>query len=196
MNRAVFAAGALAAAALSVYVTYATVESGPAIPRANLPDSGLDAGDAGASAAPTAASTAASEVQAESDAGLTLPSLGSLEDASLGSLTFDSGALVGGPRSVRFGVVLVTFAGAQGAGDKARSKAAAQELAQKLAEEAKTDFHAAVTHGDSGSADDMGRMQRGVLEAPSEAILFGLTTGATSDPFETPRGFWIVKRLD
>lgn len=195
MNRIVFAAGAFAAAALSVYVTYATVESSPSIPRANLPDSGLDAGDAGASAAPTAASSAP-EVQPESDAGLTLPSLGSLDDASLGSLSFDSGALVGGPRSVRFGVVLVTFAGAQGAGDKARSKAAAQELAQKLAEEAKTDFHAAVTHGDSGSADDMGRMQRGVLEAPSEAILFGLTTGATSDPFETPRGFWIVKRLD
>lgn len=194
MNRAVFAAGALAAAALSVYVTYATVESSPAIPRANVPDSGLDGGDAGSSAPAVAAS--APEPLPESDAGLTLPSLGNLDDASLGSLGFDSGVLVGGPRSVRFGVVLVTFAGAQGAGEKARTKAAAQELAQKLAEEAKTDFHAAVTHGDSGSADDMGRMQRGVLEAPSEAILFGLATGATSEAFETPRGFWIVKRLD
>ncbi len=193
MNRAVFAAGALAAAALSAYVTYATVESSPAIARANMPDSGLDAGDA---AATPAASSSAPEPVSESDAGLTLPSLGNLDDASLGSLSFDGGLLVGGPRSVRFGVVLVTFAGAQGAGDKARSKAAAQELAQKLADEAKTDFHAAVTHGDSGSADDMGRMQRGVLEAPSEAILFGLATGATSDAFETPRGFWIVKRLD
>ncbi len=195
MNRAVFAAGAFAAAALSVYVTYATVESGPSIARANVPDSGLDAGDGSASAAPASA-TSAAEAQPASDAGLTLPSLTGLDDASLGALGFDGGAPVGAPRSVRFGVVLVTFAGAQGAGDKARTKAAAQELAQKLADEAKTDFHAAVTHGDSGSADDMGRMQRGVLEAPSETILFGLGAGATSEPFETPRGFWIVKRLD
>jgi hypothetical protein len=100
------------------------------------------------------------------------------------------------PRSVRCGVILVSYSGAQGAPPNARAKEAATELAQKLATEAKTDFHSAVSHGDTGSADDVGRVPRGVLELAPEYALFTLPAGGVSDPIDTPRGFWIVKRLE
>lgn len=99
-------------------------------------------------------------------------------------------------RSVRFGVILVAHASAQGAAPGTRSKADAQTLATRLAEEAKTDFKAAVSSGDSGSMNDAGRIGRGVLEPEAEMILFSLEPGAVSAPIDTPRGFWIVKRID
>jgi hypothetical protein len=100
------------------------------------------------------------------------------------------------PKSVRFGVVLVNYAGAQGAASNARSKREALELAQKLAADAKADFKAAVVRGDSGSIDDIGRVPRGVLEPAPEYVLFTMATGSVSEPIDTPRGFWIVKRLE
>jgi len=100
------------------------------------------------------------------------------------------------PRSVRFGVILVSYTGAQGAPPNARSKREGKELADKLAAEAKTDFHAAVGHGDSGSSDDLGRIPRGTLELAPEYVLFTMASGQTSEPIDTPRGFWIVKRID
>jgi len=100
------------------------------------------------------------------------------------------------PRAVHFGVVLVTYAGASQAPANARSKKDAEELARKLAADAKSDFHAAVGRGDSGSADDLGRMPRGMLEAGIEYALFTLSPGQVSDPVDTPRGFWIMKRID
>jgi hypothetical protein len=102
----------------------------------------------------------------------------------------------GAPRQVKFGVVLITYAGAQGAASGARSRKEALELATRLAEGAKTDFHAAVQRGDSGSADDLGRMPRGVLEPAPEYALFSLPVSGVSEPVDTPRGFWIVKRLE
>jgi hypothetical protein len=93
-------------------------------------------------------------------------------------------------------VVLVQYEGAQGAGAKSRSKGDALALANKLAEEAKTDFRGAVQHGDPGSSDDLGRMQRGVLEASTEVVLFSLPTGGVSDVIDTPRGFWIARRIE
>jgi hypothetical protein len=100
------------------------------------------------------------------------------------------------PTQVRFGVVLVTYAGAEGAPPKARTKDAALALAAKLAEDAKGDFHSAVARGDDGSADDVGVVTRGVLEPASEAALFGLTAGSVSGVLDTPRGLWIVKRIE
>jgi hypothetical protein len=100
------------------------------------------------------------------------------------------------PKQIRLGVVLMTFAGAQGAPPNARSKSDALALAQKLAADAKTDFHAAVIRGDSGSADDVGHIPRGVLELGTEYIGFTMQVGTVSDPLETPRGYWIIKRLD
>lgn len=102
----------------------------------------------------------------------------------------------GPARQVRVGVVLVQYEGAQGAGPRARSKKDAQMIAQKLADEARSDFRAAVQHGDSGSSDDIGHIQRGVLDGPIESTLFALPVGGVSDVIDTPRGFWIAKRLE
>jgi hypothetical protein len=103
----------------------------------------------------------------------------------------------GAPRHVRFGVVLVTYAGAEGAPDKgARAKPDALALATKLADEAKGDFRGTVQRGDPGSSDDVGAVVRGVLEPAPEAVLFALPVGGVSGVIDTPRGFWIVKRLE
>ncbi len=100
------------------------------------------------------------------------------------------------PKQVHFGVVLVTYRGAEGASATARSKAEATELVKQLAELAKTDFHGAVRKGDDGSGDDLGRMPRGALELAPEYFLFTLGKGKVSDSIETPRGYWIVRRID
>jgi hypothetical protein len=102
----------------------------------------------------------------------------------------------GAPRSVEFGVVLIAYAGAESAPKNARSKPDALELAKKLAVDAKTDFKGAVQRGDNGSADNLGTMQRGVLEPAPEFVLFSLPVGGVSDVVDTPRGFWIVRRIE
>jgi hypothetical protein len=100
------------------------------------------------------------------------------------------------PKQVRIGVVLLVFAGNQGAPPGARPKSEALALAEKLAQDAKADFHAAVIRGDSGSTDDVGHIPRGILEGATEYIAFTLPVGSTSEPLEPPRGYWIIKRLD
>ncbi len=100
------------------------------------------------------------------------------------------------PRRVRFGVVLITYVGAEDAPSHGRSKQAALELAKQLAGTAKKEFHAAVRLGDDGSTDDVGRVYRGILEPAPEYVLFTLPVGAVSGPIDTPRGYWIVKRLE
>ena len=103
-------------------------------------------------------------------------------------------ALSDAPKSVRFGIVLVNYAGAQGAPKKARSKKDARALAQDLATLAADDFAAAVSKGDPGSSKNAGRMYRGILEPGLEYELFKLDKGQVSQPIDTPRGFWVVKR--
>jgi hypothetical protein len=100
------------------------------------------------------------------------------------------------PSRVHFGVVLVAYAGAQGAPEHARSQRDAHDIADKLAADAKTDFHGAVVRGDSGSVDDVGSMPRGILEPAVEYGIFTLPVGGVSDVLETPRGYWIVKRTE
>lgn len=102
----------------------------------------------------------------------------------------------GAPKAVRFGVVLVSYAGAEGAAAGTRSKREALDLATKLAGDARSDFHGAVRRGDDGSADDAGSIARGILELAVEYFLFTLPVGQVSEPIDTPRGFWIVKRLE
>lgn len=103
------------------------------------------------------------------------------------------------PREVHFGVVLVSYAGAQpspGSGRVAtRSKTDARALAEKLLATAKQDFHAAVQQGDAGSADDVGTVKLGILEPAPEYVLFTLPIDGVGGPVDTPRGYWIVKRL-
>jgi hypothetical protein len=100
------------------------------------------------------------------------------------------------PKSVTFGVILVQYKGAQGAGNVARTREAALELAKQIAADAKTDFKAALGRGDKGSDANMGRMPRGMLEPAPEFVLFTLPKDGVSDPVDTPRGFWIVHRIE
>lgn len=107
------------------------------------------------------------------------------------------------PKSVVFGVVLVTYRGAQGLPGAprlpatVRSREEALELAKQIAELAKTDFKAAVGKGDKvGSMENAGRIPRGVLESAPEYVLFSLPKGGVSEPVDTPRGYWIVQRIE
>jgi hypothetical protein len=105
------------------------------------------------------------------------------------------------PRQVRFGVVLVSYAGSQpsaagGGRAPTRSKAEARALAERLVATATQDFHAAVQQGDGGSSDDVGRVKLGVLEPAPEYVLFSLGVDTVGGPVDTPRGYWIVKRLE
>jgi hypothetical protein len=128
---------------------------------------------------------------------LALPPAGGRSDAGA---TMPDGSPVpelGGeaPKSVHFGVVLVQYKGAQGAKRGTRDRAAADKLAAELATLAADDFEAAVAKGDTGSSKNAGRMFRGILEPAPEYALFSLDKGAVSEPIDTPRGLWIVKRL-
>lgn len=104
------------------------------------------------------------------------------------------------PRQLRFGVVLVSYVGAQpganGERPSTRTRAEARELATKLATTAQRDFRAAVQQGDAGSADDIGTVKVGVLEPAPEYVLFTLPVDGVGGPVDTPRGYWIVKRLE
>jgi parvulin-like peptidyl-prolyl isomerase len=53
-----------------------------------------------------------------------------------------------------------------------------------------------VLSADPGSAEDVGRIPRGVLDPRTEMAVFSLPPGTVSDVLETPRGYWIVKRID
>lgn len=174
---------------------YLTIESTNPRPRKD-PAAGGDAGAADASAAPTSTNADAATAAVEFDAGLPAIDLDAGLPSSL-SLGLDAAALpTGGPRTVKVGVVLVSWQGAENAGTSSRSKADAMAKAQELAALAKTDFRRAVTQGDPGSSEDIGRIPRGTLDPRTEAVLFTLPSGEVSDVIETARGFWIVKRLD
>jgi len=99
------------------------------------------------------------------------------------------------PRVVRFGVVMIKYRGAQLAPDSAPLRELALERANGLVKIAREDFAAAVKAGDNGSYVDVGTIKRGILEPGTEYVLFTLPIGWTSEVLDTPRGFWIVKRL-
>lgn len=100
------------------------------------------------------------------------------------------------PNEVVFGAIIVTFNGAQGASAKSRTKEAAFELAKQIVEKAQTSFEDAVKMGDPGSMANAGSMRRGILEPQVEYALFTLSKGALyPEPVETPRGYWIMRRI-
>lgn len=173
--------------AVTALVVVIGVKSAPPLPTGAV----HGAVDAAADAAPAAAADAGVAVE-ETDASPFLL----LSDQA--DIPVDGGAPLaqGAPRRVRFGVVLVEYEGAQGASKKARSKKEALDLAGRLAADAKTDFHGAVQRGDSGSAEDLGFVHRGLLEPAAELVLFSLPVGGVSDPVDTPRGYWIAKRIE
>lgn len=164
-------------------------------------DAGVDAG--AADAAPDArASGDAGDV---ADAGDPVddptavdPQLAGGSDAGARLLTGEPAPALAAeaPKSIVFGVILVTYKGAQGAPTNARTHEAALEMAKELAEAAKQDFKATVAKGDKGSMENAGRMPRGMLEPAPEFVLFSLPKDGVSDPVDTPRGFWIVRRIE
>jgi hypothetical protein len=181
-----------------VLAGHLTIESTNATPRRepSAGDAGLAAIDA--SAAGTDGSGASAAMNDFDASGALVADL----DADIGAsssltLALDAAAPpTGGPRTVKVGVVLVSWQGAENAGTNTRPKADALTKAQELAAVAKTDFRRAVTQGDPGSAEDIGRIPRDTLDPRTEAVLFTLPSGEVSDVIETQRGFWIVKRLD
>lgn len=160
----------------------------PAAP-AIAPDAGADAADGGVEgdAEPgDAAELVDAEVAGETaDAGGTL-----ISGEAAPALPADA------PKSVVFGVVLLQYKGAQGAPPTARSRAEALQLAKDLAATAKDDFKGAVLKGDKGSMENAGRLPRGVLEPAPEYVVFTLPKGGVSEPVDTPRGYWIVHRIE
>jgi hypothetical protein len=103
----------------------------------------------------------------------------------------------GAPQSVRFGVILIRYKGAQSSHDQTRTKDQAKQRAESLIAEAKKDFAAAAAKGDRGSTADAGRIERGILEAAPEYVLFTLGKGAVSEqPVDTPVGYWVVRRIE
>lgn len=100
------------------------------------------------------------------------------------------------PASVDLAVILFTHQDAQFAGKKARSKSEALRLAKELLPEARENFAEAVKKGDPGSTNDAGTVPRGVLEPGLQYVVYTLEKGQVfPEPVDTPRGYWIVKRL-
>jgi hypothetical protein len=101
------------------------------------------------------------------------------------------------PQTVTFGVVQFTYDGAQFANKGSRPKDQAKQKAQGVLELAQKDFSAAVAKGDRGSTSNLGRISRGILEPAVEYLLFTLPKGAVhTEPVDTPRGYWIIRRID
>lgn len=161
--------------------------------------------EAGAATAGSADAAAPASSSASTDAGNgsgpgPMTALDTSADGGLSlfnTILIDSGAMPSGaPRTVKLGVVLVQFTGAEGASSSARAKPDALKHAQELAEQARADWKATVKAGDPGSSEDIGRIPRGVLERTTEVAVFSLAAGDISEPLETPRGYWVVKRLE
>ncbi len=170
-------AGAAEAGAGSVGVSAITSDAGSGT------GTGTGTGTSGGGAAANVTA-----LDSNGDGGFALSGLGSLLDAG--------GMPTGAPRTVRLGVVLVQYAGAEGAPSSARAKPDALKHAVELAEQAKGDWKAAVKAGDSGSSEDIGRIPRGVLDRTTELTVLSLDKDALSEPLDTPRGYWVVKRIE
>ncbi len=193
MQRWVSLGAGLLAAGLSVYVV-ATSYKSPA-PIVNI-DAAHDARDDAPSDA--GVTEAGGEPRAEGEA--SGEAIAGSRDGGIGFSLADGTPVPalpdGSPREVKFGVVLVTYAGAQGVATGGRAKDVAREHAKKLSEEAQADFKSTVRRGDTGSSEDVGRVRRGILEPAVEFALFTLSVGSVAGPIDTPRGFWIVKRIE
>lgn len=101
------------------------------------------------------------------------------------------------PTTVSFGVILFTYKGVQFAPKDARSKEEALTLAKAAVESAQKDFAEAAKKGDRGSTADAGKIPRGVLEPEIEQVLFTLPKATVHpEPVDTPRGYWVLRRIE
>ncbi len=150
---------------------------------------------ADAGVAPATSVSSAASAAGPADAPTAEPQGGGAPSAAP-SADVDAPALAtGAPRSVTFGVALVWYRGAESAPPGARSRAEARALADAIAADAKTDFAAALKRADVG-IENAGEMRREVLEAPAEAALFQLGPGEIGGPVDSPRGFYVFKRIE
>lgn len=100
------------------------------------------------------------------------------------------------PERVGLAIALVTYRGAQFAPRATRSREEARALALALAARAQKSFAEAIRLADPGSTADAGMIPRGVLEPAVEHAVFSLGKGAVlAEPLDTPRGYWIVQRI-
>ena len=100
------------------------------------------------------------------------------------------------PQRVKLGVALFAYQGAEGASQSQAPREQALQNAKKAARVAADDFVQAVKMGDKGSSENIGWIRRSVLESAVQHAVFSLKKGETSPaPVDTPRGFWVVKRL-
>jgi hypothetical protein len=100
------------------------------------------------------------------------------------------------PQRVKLGVAIFRYAGAEGPPRSDRKKDEAARMARVAAVRGQTDFAGAVQLGDRGSDENIGWIARGILEPAVEHAVFGLDVGKTSaEPIDTPRGFWVVRRV-
>jgi parvulin-like peptidyl-prolyl isomerase len=97
------------------------------------------------------------------------------------------------PAQVRFGAILVSYKGAEQAEPQARARDRALELAKSLAQEA--DFASAGRRGDV-FVPDAGVIQPGFMEPAPQHVLFSLGVGEVGGPVDSPRGFYVFKRLE
>jgi hypothetical protein len=130
------------------------------------------------------------------------PSVASANRERAGFDNLPDGAVVpelpaSAPKAVSFGVILFMYQGSEGAPKDAPAREAALARARAVLPEATKDFAEAAKKGDRGSTADAGRIPRGVLEPAVEYWLFSLEKGAVySEPLDTPRGFWVIKRIN
>lgn len=99
------------------------------------------------------------------------------------------------PDKVKLGIVLFRYDGAEAPPKSDRPKAEALRLAQAAVTQAKDDFAAAVRLGDRGSDENIGWFTQGILEPAVQYAVFSMAKGAVSEPIDTPRGYWVVRRV-
>ncbi len=102
----------------------------------------------------------------------------------------------GAPTKIKLGIAIFRYKGAQSPPESRRAKKEAEELAKKAMAAAKDDFIEAVKMGDMGSNENIGWIERGVLEKSVEYAVFTTDKGTLAKaPIDTPRGYWVVKRV-
>jgi parvulin-like peptidyl-prolyl isomerase len=194
----------LAAVVLVLWIVARNVHAPPPVGRDPAARSAADA-----ATEPVPGSAAHGEAHTPAEGGPLLlsdllPAEAASWDAGAGATLFDGLPVpplpLNAPRQVRFAVVLISYADAQpsasAAHPAARSRSEAKVVAERLLATAQQDFHAAVVEGDPGSSEDVGRVKVGILEPAAEYVLFTLPVDGVGGPVETPRGYWIVKRLE